>query len=252
MGQVYSQCVDNIGDCLSKVGLAALFSGGKRRIVIIFGPPGAGKGTVSPAIEEKAQIPQLSTGDMLRVAVAAGTEVGLRAKKVMESGGLVSDDIVIGIIRDRIAEADCKRGFLLDGFPRTVTQATQLDRMLQERGEAVNLIIQLDIPDAVLENRICGRWIHKSSGRSYHVSHCPPKSLKPGMTPNAKNMLDDQTGEPLYQRPDDTQTALPKRLEAYHKETVPILAHYAPKKILSKVNANTDMDQVKAQVLCCL
>lgn len=226
----------------------------KRKIVMIFGPPGAGKGSVGPDIEEKLQVPQLATGDMLRAAVAKGTEVGKRAEAVMKAGGLVSDEIVLGIIRDRIKESDCKNGFLLDGFPRTVAQAKALDQMLAENGEAVNRIVQLDVPDSILEERICGRWIHKSSGRSYHVKFCPPKSFKGTSVAEAstKNMLDDETGEALFQRPDDTKEALPKRLKAYHDETVPILTHYQPKNILKKVDANQDMKVVKRQVLSSL
>merc|ERR1719316_746204 len=139
-------------------------------------------------------IPQLSTGDMLRDAVAAGTDVGKRAKEVMESGGLVSDDIVIGIIRDRIAAEDCSKGFILDGFPRTLEQSTALDALLAEKGEAVSRVLAFDVPAEVLEERICGRWMHKASGRSYHVKFKPPKSLKEGETPSAENMKDDETG----------------------------------------------------------
>ena len=172
---------------------------------------------------------------MLRAAVAAGTEVGLQAKAVMESGGLVSDEIVVGIIRDRIKEADCANGFILDGFPRTVAQAQMLDSMLAEGGESVRNIVQLDVPDSVLEERICGRWMHKESGRSFHATFKHPKSLvaareaDPQCEPSVKNMKDDETGEDLYQRGDDTKEALAKRLEGYHGQTVPILDHYKPK-----------------------
>merc|ERR1719316_804968 len=125
-------------------------------------------------------IPQLSTGDMLREAVAAGTEVGLQAKSVMESGGLVSDEIVIGIIRDRIAAEDCSKGFILDGFPRTLEQTKALDALLAEKGEAVSRVLAFDVPAEVLEERICGRWMHKASGRSYHVKFAPPASYTGG------------------------------------------------------------------------
>ena len=129
-----------------------------------FGPPGAGKGSQAPKIVETLGIPQLSTGDMLRAAVAAGTEVGMKAKTVMEAGGLVTDDLVVGIIRDRIKEDDCSKGFILDGFPRTVAQAKMLDDMLNDTGEAVKYVIALEVPDAVLTERICGRWIHSRVG----------------------------------------------------------------------------------------
>ena len=219
--------------------------------MILFGPPGAGKGTHGPKIEDLLGIPQLSTGDMLRAAVAAQTEVGKKAQAVMKAGGLVSDAIVVGIIRDRIKQDDCKFGFILDGFPRTLVQAQALDKMLSEEGACVTKVIELQVPDEVLEERICGRWIHKKSGRSYHVKFAPPKSMKLGNDgkPVKESMVDDVTGEPLMQRPDDTATALVKRLNGYHKETVPILQHYSPKGIVKTVNANQKMDGVWGEVL---
>eukprot|EP00563_Minutocellus_polymorphus_P016549 CAMPEP_0181058850 /NCGR_PEP_ID=MMETSP1070-20121207/21056_1 /TAXON_ID=265543 /ORGANISM="Minutocellus polymorphus, Strain NH13" /LENGTH=335 /DNA_ID=CAMNT_0023138463 /DNA_START=17 /DNA_END=1024 /DNA_ORIENTATION=- len=221
-----------------------------RNIMILFGPPGAGKGTHGPKIEDQLTIPQLSTGDMLRAAVAAKTEVGLKAAAVMKAGGLVSDDIVVGIIRDRIKEADCRFGFILDGFPRTLVQARALDKMLAEEGACVTKVIELQVPDEVLEERICGRWIHKKSGRSYHVKFAPPKSMKLGADgkPVPESMKDDETGESLMQRPDDTATALVKRLKGYHGETVPILDHYRPNGIVREVNANQGMGGVWKEV----
>lgn len=225
-----------------------------RNIMILFGPPGAGKGTHGPKIEDLLGIPQLSTGDMLRAAVAAQTEVGKKAQAIMKAGGLVSDDIVVGIIRDRIQEDDCKLGFILDGFPRTLEQAKALDEMLAKEGAAVTKVIELQVPDEVLEERICGRWIHKRSGRSYHVKFAPPKSMKLGDDgkPITESMLDDETGEPLMQRPDDTASALVKRLAGYHGETVPILKHYEPNGIVRTVNANQKMDGVWNEVLASL
>jgi len=222
-----------------------------RNIMILFGPPGAGKGTHGPKIEDLLGLPQLSTGDMLRAAVAAKSEVGLKAAAVMKAGGLVSDDIVIGIIRDRIKEDDCKFGFILDGFPRTLVQAKALDKLLKEEGACVTKVVELKVPDEVLEERICGRWIHKKSGRSYHVKFAPPKSMKVDGSgkPVPESMKDDQTGEPLIQRPDDTASALKKRLASYHNETVPILNHYQPNGIVSGVNANQGMDGVWGEVL---
>ena len=220
-----------------------------RSILILFGPPGAGKGTHAPKIVSELSIPQLSTGDMLRAAVAAGTEVGKQAKAIMDTGGLVTDEIVIGIIRDEIAKESCKSGFILDGFPRTVAQAKALDAMLAaEPYEEVNCVLALEVPDAVLTERICGRWIHKASGRSYHVKFAPPKSLAAGAVPSSDNMLDDETGEPLIQRGDDTEEALTKRLSSYHSETVPILEHYKPKGIVNLVNADQAMENVWAEV----
>jgi adenylate kinase len=211
-----------------------------RNIIVLFGPPGSGKGTVAPNIEELLSTPQLSTGDMLRAAVSQKTEVGMKAQEVMKVGGLVSDEIVIGIIRDRIKEDDCKLGFILDGFPRTLSQAKALDKLLGEEGASVTKIIALMVPDEVLEERICGRWIHKSSGRSYHVKFAPPQrmELDGSGKPIPDSMKDDTTGEALIQRPDDTSEALKKRLEGYHNETVPILEHYETEGIVKKVNAN--------------
>merc|ERR1740117_1159602 len=226
-----------------------------RNIMILFGPPGAGKGTHGPKIEDLLGIPALSTGDMLRAAVSAGTEVGKQAKAVMNAGGLVSDEIVVGIIRDRIKESDCRFGFILDGFPRTLAQTQALDKMLAEEGACVTKVIELEVPDSVLEERITGRWIHKASGRSYHTKFAPPKSMKVGpdeKTPIADTMKDDKTGEPLMQRSDDTASALKKRLAGYHNETVPILKHYQPNGVVKAVNANQGMDGVWTQILSAL
>lgn len=222
-----------------------------RNIMILFGPPGAGKGTHGPKIEDLLGIPQLSTGDMLRAAVAANTEVGIKAAAVMKAGGLVSDEIVISIIRDRIREPDCKFGFILDGFPRTLVQAQELDNMLAEEGACVTKVVELQVPDEVLEERICGRWIHKKSGRSYHFKYAPPKSMKKDEKGNLipESMKDDETGEALMQRADDTAVALMKRLKGYHDETVPILQHYKPNGIVVHVNANQGMDGVWGEVL---
>lgn len=213
-----------------------------RVVMMLFGPPGAGKGTISPKLVEAIGVPQLSTGDMLRAAVAAKSPVGLQAKDVMEKGGLVSDDLVVGLIKERTADADCKPGFILDGFPRTIAQAKMLDGMLAAMGDKVTHVVSLEVPEALLEERICGRWIHKATGRSYHVTKVRPKSLKPGMTPSPQTMLDDETGEPLMQRADDTKEALRSRLEAYHSETKPILGHYEPGGVVRRVDSST-LDQ---------
>jgi len=215
---------------------------GAKTVMILFGPPGAGKGSHAPKIVEAFKIPQLSTGDMLRAAVAAGTAVGLKAKSLMESGGLVSDELVVSIIEERIKEDDCKTGFILDGFPRTVEQAKILDGVLAGIGEKVNYVVALEVPDEVLTERICGRWVHKESGRSYHVKYATPKSLAEGATPSVETMLDDESGEPLMQRKDDTEDALKIRLEGYHSQTVPILAHYAS--VVKKIDGNQKPDDV--------
>ena len=212
------------------------------------------KGTHGPKIEDLLGTPQLSTGDMLRAAVSAQTEIGKKAQAVMKAGGLVSDEIVIGIIRDRIKEDDCQFGFILDGFPRTLEQAKALDSMLASEGACVTKVIELQVPDGVLEERICGRWIHKTSGRSYHIKFAPPKSMKLDTygNPVPESMKDDETGEPLMQRPDDTSSALVKRLQGYHGETVPILKHYAPLGVVRQVNANQSMEGVWGEVLASL
>jgi adenylate kinase len=220
-----------------------------RKVLILFGPPGAGKGTHAPTIVQKLGIPQLSTGDMLRAAVVAQTEVGKQAQAVMNAGGLVSDALVLGIIRDRVCERDCDAGFILDGFPRTEPQAQALDAMLKATNEKVWRVISLEVPDSILEERICGRWVHKASGRSYHVKFNPPKSLQ-GRSPSADTMLDDQTGELLMQRADDTADALKTRLASYHESTMPILAHYERSAIdVCKIDANNAVGTIRSNVL---
>jgi len=222
----------------SRAGEPVAMADAGKTVMILFGPPGAGKGSQAPKIVDTLNIPQLSTGDMLRAAVAAGSEVGMKAKDVMASGGLVSDDLVVDIIKDRITEDDCTGGFILDGFPRTVEQAKMLDTMLSGSGDKVSLVLALEVPDEILTERICGRWVHKASGRSYHVKFAKPKSLGEGDAPSETTMLDDETGEPLMQRADDTEEALTKRLESYHAQTVPILDHYSPAGVVTKVDAN--------------
>jgi adenylate kinase len=220
-----------------------------RKILILFGPPGAGKGTHAPMIVEKLGIPQLSTGDMLRAAVAAQSEVGMQAQAVMQSGGLVSDELVLGIIKDRIKEPDCDNGFILDGFPRTIAQTIALNAVLALTNESVWRVLSLEVPDSVLEERICGRWVHKESGRSYHVKFNPPTSLGTRQASPA-TMLDDQTGEPLMQRADDTAEALKTRLSSYHESTVPILSHYEENRVdVCKVNADDTLDHIRSNVM---
>lgn len=222
-----------------------------RKIMIVFGAPGAGKGTQGEKIVELLGIPQLSTGDMLREAVAQGTAVGKRAKAVMESGGLVSDDILIAMIEERIQQPDCDQGFILDGMPRTMVQAKAVDEMLAKTGESVSLVMAFDVDPKVLEERICGRWMHKASGRSFHVKFRPPKSMKLDASGKLipESMKDDETGEPLYQRADDTAEALKKRLDGYNAQTVPILGMYKPRGIVKMIDGGAPMNKVWDEVL---
>jgi len=225
-----------------------------RNAMMLFGAPGAGKGTQGPRISDELGIPQLSTGDMLREAVAAGTPIGKKAKDVMARGELVSDDIVIGIIEDRIKAPDCQTGFILDGFPRNVTQAKALDAMLAKNGETISKILAFEVDAGVLEERICGRWMDKASGRSYHVKFAPPKAMKlgPDGKPLPESMKDDISGAALYQRPDDTAKALKTRLQSYDDSTVPILSYYGPRGIVKKVDGGQAIDKVWADVSKCL
>lgn len=217
--------------------------------MILFGAPGAGKGTQAPGIVDALDIPQLSTGDIMR-GVDKASPLGVKLNSYMSAGKLVPDSLVVDIISERLKKPDCKNGFILDGFPRTLNQAKALDSMLKETGERVNSIMAFEVPDSVLEERICGRWIHKKSGRSYHVKFAPPKAMKlgPDGKPDKASMVDDATGEALYQRADDTATALKQRLKSYHKETVPILGHYSTAGIVHKINANQDIKVVTAEV----
>eukprot|EP00747_Dinoflagellata_sp_TGD_P163211 gnl/TRDRNA2_/TRDRNA2_181641_c0_seq1.p1 gnl/TRDRNA2_/TRDRNA2_181641_c0~~gnl/TRDRNA2_/TRDRNA2_181641_c0_seq1.p1 ORF type:complete len:376 (+),score=80.10 gnl/TRDRNA2_/TRDRNA2_181641_c0_seq1:39-1166(+) len=222
-----------------------------RKIMMLFGAPGAGKGTQGPKITEELGLPQLSTGDMLREAVAAGTPVGKRAKEAMAAGALVTDDIVIGIISDRIKEPDCKNGFILDGFPRTLEQTKALDEMLAKTGETVSLVMAFDVDYGVLEERVCGRWMDKKSGRSYHVKYAPPKTMRLGADgkPVKESMKDDITGDELYQRSDDTAEALKTRIESYESKTVPILNHYRPRGIVRHIDGGKPIEVVSTDVL---
>lgn len=180
--------------------------------LILLGAPGAGKGTQAQFITEKYGIPQISTGDMLRAAVKAKTELGLKAKTVMDSGGLVSDDIIIGLVKERILEADCVKGFLFDGFPRTIPQA----EAMVEAGVDLDHVVEIDVADDAIVARLSGRRVHPGSGRIYHVQHNPPR----------RDGLDDETGEALVLRDDDHEDTVRKRLEIYHSQTRPLVEFY--------------------------
>ena len=180
--------------------------------LILLGGPGAGKGTQAGYITKKYNIPQISTGDMLRAAVKAGTPMGLEAKKVMDAGGLVTDEIILGLVKDRIAEDDCTNGFLFDGFPRTLPQADAL----KAQGVEIDGVVEIDVDDAEIVKRMSGRRVHLASGRTYHVTFNPPKV----------EGKDDETGEDLIQRDDDQEDTVKKRLEVYHDQTEPLIAYY--------------------------
>lgn len=181
--------------------------------LILLGPPGAGKGTQAIFIKERFGIPQISTGDMLRAAVKAGTPLGLAAKKVMDSGGLVSDDIIIGLVKDRLKQPDCAKGYLFDGFPRTIPQADAM----KAAGVDIDYVLEIDVPDAEIVQRMSGRRVHLASGRTYHLKFNPPKVAG----------LDDVTGEPLIQRDDDREETVKKRLSVYHDQTRALIGYYS-------------------------
>jgi adenylate kinase len=181
--------------------------------LILLGPPGAGKGTQATFICQKFGIPQISTGDMLRAAVKAGSPLGVQAKKVMDSGALVSDDIIIGLVKERITQPDCANGFLFDGFPRTIPQADAM----KNAGVKLDAVLEIDVPDASIIERMSGRRVHSASGRTYHIKFNPPKV----------DGKDDVTGEDLIQRVDDLEDTVRKRLEVYHSQTRPLVEYYS-------------------------
>ena len=214
--------------------------------LILLGAPGAGKGTQASFICQKYGIPQISTGDMLRAAVKAGTAMGLAAKKVMDSGALVSDDIIIGLVQERIAQPDCAQGFLFDGFPRTIAQADAL----KTAGVKLDLVLEIDVPSAAIIERMSGRRVHLASGRSYHVMFNPPKVAG----------QDDLTGEPLVQRDDDSEATVTKRLDVYQAQTRPLIDYYgqwaatgdalAPR--YARIGGLGTVDEITARVMAAL
>jgi adenylate kinase len=214
--------------------------------ILLLGAPGAGKGTQATFITQKYQIPQISTGDMLRAAIKAQTPLGLQAKAVMDAGNLVSDDIVIGLVQERIAQADCAHGFLFDGFPRTLAQAVAM----QEAGVHLDFVLEIDVPDATIVDRMSGRRVHSASGRTYHISYNPPKISD----------VDDVTGEPLIQRPDDVAEVVQNRLAVYHEQTEVLIGFYnnmeesaqAKKPISIKIDGTLAVEEVKNRVFAAL
>lgn len=210
--------------------------------LILLGAPGAGKGTQASFIKEKFNIPQISTGDMLRAAVKDGTQLGLEAKQFMDAGGLVPDEVIIGLVKERIKEADCQAGFLFDGFPRTIPQA----EAMKQAGVGIDYVVEIDVPDDAIIERMSGRRSHPASGRTYHVKFNPPKV----------DGKDDVTGEALVQRDDDQEVTVKKRLEVYHSQTKPLVKYYvdwansgtvgAPKHVF--VNGLGDMNTIKQAI----
>ena len=214
--------------------------------LILLGPPGAGKGTQAAFIKDAYAIPQISTGDMLRAAVKAGTSLGLAAKKVMDAGALVSDEIIVGLVKDRLRQPDCASGYLFDGFPRTIPQA----EAMRDAGVGIDYVLEIEVPDAAIVERMSGRRVHLPSGRTYHVRYNPPRVAD----------RDDVTGEALIQRDDDREETVRKRLAVYHEQTEPLVAYYAkwaaeagpraPK--VRKVNGAGSVESTRAACLAAL
>ena len=207
--------------------------------LILLGPPGAGKGTQAQRIVETYGIPQLSTGDMLRAAVTAGTDVGKRAKAVMDAGGLVSDDIVIAIVSERIDQPDCAKGFILDGFPRTLVQADATEDMLSKKGLDVSSVIEIRVDDAVLADRVSGRYTCANCGAGYHDTNLKPK---------VEGVCDKCGSTHFKRRPDDHAETVRARMQAYYKETAPLTGFYYAKKKLKTVDGMADIDKVTSDI----
>lgn len=207
--------------------------------LLLLGAPGSGKGTQSERLRSKLGIPQLSTGDMLRQAVAAGTELGRKAKSFMEQGVLVPDDVIIGLMRDRISQPDCKAGYILDGFPRTVPQAAALDEMLRTLESTLDVVCEIVVPDEELLKRLAGRWLCKGCGASYHTEFRVPRSAG----------VCDTCGGTLYQRPDDTVETAKKRLQVYRQETLPLVDYYQGQGILKTIAGSGTAEEIEDRLL---
>jgi adenylate kinase len=207
--------------------------------IIFLGPPGAGKGTQAKILIERYVIPQISTGDMLREHVAKGTELGVKAKEYMEKGQLVPDEIILGMVKERLSQEDAQKGFILDGFPRTVAQAEALDKILEEMGKKIEYVLALIVPDEELVTRLTGRRTCKNCGMMYHIKFKPPK---------VEGKCDACGGE-LYQRPDDNEETVRNRLKVYHNQTAPLIEYYRKKGVLFEVDGSKNIDEITQQLI---
>lgn len=210
--------------------------------LLIMGPPGAGKGTQAEILTKKLGIPHISTGDMFRKAIKEGTEMGKKAKEYMDQGQLVPDEVTIGIVKERLAEEDCKQGFLLDGFPRNVAQAEALKEILGELGYSLDKVINLQVPFAKIVSRLTGRRVCQGCGATYHVENNPPQ--KAGQC--------DKCGGQLIQRADDTEETVKSRLEVYEKQTAPVVAYYEKENLLCHINGDQPIEQVLSEIGQCI
>ncbi len=206
--------------------------------LVLFGPPGAGKGTQAQFIVERHKIPQISTGDMLRAAVKAQTPLGIKAKSIMDSGGLVSDDVVLGIVQERLAQADCSKGFILDGFPRTIPQAVSLNDILAGLGRKIDHVISLDVDNAEIIQRLSGRRACSACGKGYHVSYDPPKS----------EGVCDVCGGALIQREDDRESTVKNRLDVYDRQTAPLKEYYEQAGLLRHIDGRAPIRDIQQQI----
>jgi len=207
--------------------------------IIFLGPPGAGKGTQAKILVEKYGIPQISTGDMLREHVAKGTELGVKAKEYMEKGQLVPDEIILSMVKERLSQPDAQKGFILDGFPRTVAQAEALDKMLEEMDKKIEFVLALIVPDEELVTRLTGRRTCKNCGMMYHIKFKPPK---------VEGKCDACGGE-LYQRPDDNEETVRNRLKVYHEQTAPLIEYYRKKGVLFEVDGSKSIEEITQQLI---
>ena len=206
--------------------------------VIFLGPPGAGKGTQAKALAQEWRVPQIATGEMLRDAVKAGTPLGRQAQQIMESGALVPDEVMVGLIADRLRQPDAAGGFILDGFPRTIAQAEALNKLLKDLGQSLDAVVYFDVPEAELIRRLTGRRLCRQCQTAYHMVSAPPK--KPGVC--------DRCGGELYQRDDDSESTVRHRLEVYARQTAPLLDYYRGRGVLSSVKGDGDMKTIGAAI----